>query len=63
VGGALRHASSGEERYDLVIPARLWDEPPMMTLRKMVSSRRFKKAAAALGGYDVAETGNEIRLG
>ena len=53
----------GEERYDLVIPAELWDHPSVVTLREIVSSQRFKDAVVTLGGYDVSQTGREARLG
>ncbi len=52
-----------QERYDLVVPEELWDEPPMKTLREVVVSASFKEAVLALGGYDVSETGTEMRLG
>ncbi len=53
----------GEERYDLVVPVELWEEPPLLALRDVVSSAHFKEAVLALGGYDVSETGAAVRLG
>lgn len=52
----------GQERYDLVIPAELWETPCLKSLRGVVGSTSFKDAVKALGGYDVTETGVELRL-
>ncbi len=52
----------GEERYDLVIPAEVWDTPALRSLREVVDSQRFKEAVLALGGYDVSQTGSETLL-
>jgi putative molybdopterin biosynthesis protein len=52
----------GQERYDLVIPAELWDRPSLKALRAVVGSSSFKEAVEALGGYDVSETGAELRV-
>ena len=52
----------GQERYDLVISAELWDTPSLKALRAVVGSSSFKDAVEALGGYDVSETGAELRL-
>jgi putative molybdopterin biosynthesis protein len=53
----------GSERYDLIIPLEIWDALPVQALRAVVSSDSYKEAVRALGGYDVSETGTEIRLG
>ena len=53
----------GEERYDLVVPLELWEEAPLLALREVVASARFKEAVLALGGYDVTETGAAVRVG
>ena len=53
----------GEERYDLVVPLELWEEAPLIALREVVASARFKEAVLALGGYDVTETGAAVRVG
>ncbi|MCL5735854.1 MAG: GntR family transcriptional regulator [Actinobacteria bacterium] len=50
------------ERYDLVIPAELWETAPFQALRSVIGSGAFKEAVAALGGYNTSETGSEIRL-
>ena len=52
----------GEERYDLVIPAEVWDTAALRSLREVVNSRHFKDAILALGGYDVSQTGSETVL-
>jgi putative molybdopterin biosynthesis protein len=51
-----------EEQYDLVVPAERWDEEPLVALRAVIASARFKDALTSLGGYDVSQTGQETRL-
>lgn len=53
----------GKERYDLVVPLAEWDRPAVQSLRSIVVSAGFREALTAMGGYDVTETGAEIRLG
>jgi molybdate-binding protein/DNA-binding transcriptional regulator YhcF (GntR family) len=48
----------GKERYDLVIPAEVWDTAALRSLREVVNSQHFKDAILALGGYDVSQTGS-----
>jgi molybdate-binding protein/DNA-binding transcriptional regulator YhcF (GntR family) len=52
----------GQERYDLVIPLEIWDEPALQSMRAVVVSPQFQQAVSALGGYDLSETGTETRL-
>jgi putative molybdopterin biosynthesis protein len=52
----------GQERYDLAIPLELWNTPSIKTLRKVVGSSAYRDAVLALGGYDVTETGTELRV-
>lgn len=52
----------GQERYDLVIPLELWNTPSLKSLRQVVGSDAYRDAVLALGGYDVTETGNELRV-
>ena len=40
-----------QERYDLVIPAELWETPALHTLVELIHSDRFREAVAALEGY------------
>jgi molybdate-binding protein/DNA-binding transcriptional regulator YhcF (GntR family) len=60
---ALDFVPLGEERYDLVVPLELWEQVPLMALREVVASTRFKEAVLALGGYDVSQTGVAVRVG
>jgi molybdopterin molybdotransferase/putative molybdopterin biosynthesis protein len=52
----------GEERYDLVVPVECWDDAPLKGLRAVVLSAHFRQALAALGGYEVSQTGEETKL-
>jgi molybdate-binding protein len=46
-----------QERYDLVIPAELWQTPALQTLVELIHSDRFREAVAALDGYEpITET-------
>jgi molybdate-binding protein/DNA-binding transcriptional regulator YhcF (GntR family) len=53
----------GKERYDLVIPAGIWDAHAVRLVRLVLTSEAFREAVLALGGYDVSETGAETRVG
>ncbi len=46
-----------EERYDLVARAEWRGEPAFAVLLKVLESTQFREALAALGGYDLSETG------
>ncbi|PID86905.1 MAG: hypothetical protein CSB13_02045 [Chloroflexi bacterium] len=41
-----------QERYDLVIPAELWETPALQALVELIYSVRFREAVAALEGYE-----------
>jgi molybdate-binding protein/DNA-binding transcriptional regulator YhcF (GntR family) len=41
-----------QERYDLVIPAELWETPALQTLVELIHSDRFREAVSALEGYE-----------
>jgi len=45
------------ERYDLVIPAPVWDSAPVQALVGWFESGEASTAIAALGGYDAGSTG------
>lgn len=45
------------ERYDLVIPAKTWEMPAVQAIARWLSTAEAKKSIAALGGYDLSETG------
>jgi putative molybdopterin biosynthesis protein len=53
----LRFIPLAQERYDLVILAHIWETPPMQALVNWLTSPTAKAEIAALGGYDVTETG------
>jgi len=46
------------ERYELATPAAALEEPPMGSVIKVLRTRDFEQALAAMGGYDVSETGS-----
>lgn len=48
-----------QERYDLVFSAAAWNASAGQALLRCVRSTRFREAVSALGGYDVAQTGDE----
>ena len=48
------------ERLDLVVGRRDAFEPPLQTLLAWARSPEFAAQAAALGGYDVAHTGQVV---
>ena len=45
------------ERYDLVIPTRLFKDPRIALLLDIIRSDEFREQVLALGGYEVEETG------
>ncbi len=45
------------ERYDLVIPAEVWEIPSIQVLAQWLTSAKAKEEVLGLGGYDVRETG------
>ncbi len=49
-----------EERFDLVIPAALLEEPRVGRLLDTLSGRAFRREAEALGGYALREAGTVI---
>jgi molybdate-binding protein/DNA-binding transcriptional regulator YhcF (GntR family) len=51
------------ERYDLVIPAEMFDTPPIQALVTWLSSTQAKKQIAEFGGYSTSETGKIEWLG
>ena len=46
-----------QERYELVIPAEIWDSPAIQVLVEIVHSSQLNDTLATLGGYDTTETG------
>ncbi|MFQ5611805.1 MAG: substrate-binding domain-containing protein [Anaerolineae bacterium] len=45
------------ERYDLVIPVETWERPPLQSLARWLATDAAKSEIAALGGYEVGQTG------
>jgi molybdate-binding protein/DNA-binding transcriptional regulator YhcF (GntR family) len=45
------------ECYDLVIPAKRWERPPVQALARWLATNEAKQSIMALGGYDTGETG------
>jgi molybdate-binding protein len=50
------------EQYDLVMLATGWQTPAGQAVRRVVQSRGFAEALAALGGYETRYTGQELSL-
>lgn len=46
-----------KERYDLVIPKTIWDQPRVRALVDWLSSDEARSAISELGGYDTTDTG------
>lgn len=49
-----------EERYDLVLPTRLCDDPLLEPLLDYLQTAVFRQKIASLDGYDSTQTGSEI---
>jgi putative molybdopterin biosynthesis protein len=45
------------EPYVFVVPAELWDSPPVQALAKWLLTDEAKGAIANLSGYEIGETG------
>jgi molybdate-binding protein/DNA-binding transcriptional regulator YhcF (GntR family) len=50
------------EQYDLVIPAATWQTRPVQALAGWLATPAARQEIAALGGYDVSETGRVLWL-
>jgi molybdopterin molybdotransferase/putative molybdopterin biosynthesis protein len=48
------------ERYDLAIPARFFELPPILALLETLTTPLFRLEVEALGGYDVGPMGTEV---
>ncbi|UWZ80382.1 molybdopterin biosynthesis protein [Geoalkalibacter halelectricus] len=51
------------ERYDLLIPNHLLDDPRIVTLLELLRTTRIREKIAALGGYEVYLTGEIMTPG
>jgi putative molybdopterin biosynthesis protein len=49
-----------QERYDLVIPCAHLQDDLLLPLFELMQDQTFRKAVAALPGYDVAKMGTVI---
>ncbi len=50
----------GEERYDLVVPVDLLEDPRVAPVLELLRSAEFREALRGLGGYDDRETGRRV---
>jgi len=46
------------ERYELVIPVKVWEKPSMQSLYRWLTTPAAQKAIYELGGYDIDECGH-----
>jgi len=51
-----------KERYDLVTLQEWFDERPIQSMVQVINSDDFRNTVAAMGGYDVAKTGQVLHL-
>ena len=49
-----------EERYDLVLPTRMCDDPLLKPLLDYLQTAVFRQKIASLAGYDSSKTGSQI---
>jgi putative molybdopterin biosynthesis protein len=56
----LEFAPLARERYDLAIPARNYELPPVQALLETLTSPLFRLDVEALGGYDVSPMGEVV---
>jgi excisionase family DNA binding protein len=56
----LAFAPLAEERFDLALRRKSFFEGPAQALFRFAATPAFKRKAAALGGYDVGETGRVV---
>ncbi len=47
----------GDERYDLCIPADLWETEDVLVVRELLEDPEFSKAVRRLQGYDFRDCG------
>jgi len=51
-----------EERFDLVIPQPLYDNPLLAPALETISDLKFRREVTALGGYDTAHAGENLTV-
>jgi putative molybdopterin biosynthesis protein len=49
-----------QERYDLIIPQRYYEDILLQPLLELLSDRDFKNTVASLAGYNIDQMGQEI---
>ena len=49
-----------QERYDLIIPRRYYDDPLLAPLLHLLNDQEFKHTVANLPGYNIEQMGSEI---
>jgi molybdenum cofactor synthesis domain-containing protein len=49
-----------QEQYDLIVPARMLDQPNIQDTLNTMRSDNFRKRVAALGGYDPSRSGERF---
>ena len=57
LASGLGFTALASERYDLVIPAMVWEQPAVQALAGWLATDAARALIDALGGYDTAETG------
>ncbi|MBM9616356.1 molybdopterin biosynthesis protein [Desulfobulbus rhabdoformis] len=51
-----------EERYDLLIPGKLFETPMIQAVLSVIATDQFQQRVEALGGYSTRETGQIVPL-
>ena len=51
-----------KERYDLIIPQALFDDPKVQMVIEILRSEGFRAQIEAIGGYDPSRMGEEIKV-
>jgi putative molybdopterin biosynthesis protein len=49
-----------QERYDLIIPEKYWEEEKIQALLTVIRSNEYQDAVRAMGGYDLTRTGEVL---
>jgi putative molybdopterin biosynthesis protein len=49
-----------QERYDLIISEKYWEEEKIQALLSVIRSKEFQEAVRGLGGYDLTQTGEVL---
>ncbi len=50
------------EKYDLCVPAEYLDHPAIQAIREILSGHLFQAAVERIGGYDLQQTGEMVRI-